>query len=63
MLRLRIQLIQGDVHRAPRSDQSIVLALDHVTTRGECAVFECRYAELKAEGGTVSITAKVTGEK
>ena len=52
---------------APASGQTLALSLDHVTTRGDFAVLECRYARLEAEAGHIVIavtdTALVTNPR
>jgi len=45
------------LHRAPTSDESLSISLDHLTTRGDCAVLECRYAHLDNSLGTITISA------
>jgi serine/threonine-protein kinase len=46
------------LHRSPRSGEPLLVALDHVTTRGETAVLECRYGRLGDDVGPITITAQ-----
>lgn len=45
------------LHRAPKVDEPIALTLDHVTTRGNSAVLECRYERLDENPGPITVTA------
>lgn len=45
------------LHRAPQADETFALVLDHVTTRGDSAVLECRYRRLHENPGAITITA------
>ncbi len=45
------------LHRPPRSGESINIVLDHVTTRGDTSVLECRYGRHLDGLGTISVTA------
>ena len=43
------------LHRAPKSDEALSISLDHLTTRGDCSVLECRYSRLDDPLGTITI--------
>jgi serine/threonine-protein kinase len=45
------------LHRGPQGEESIRISLDHVTTRGDSAVLECRYTRLEDTSGPITITA------
>jgi serine/threonine-protein kinase len=48
----------GPIVRLPRpitAGRSLAIALDHVTTRGDCALLECRYGTLEDEMGAIVI--------
>ncbi len=50
----------GPIVRLPGAmpaDQALAMQLDHVTTRGDSAVLECRYRRVEARPGEVRITA------
>ncbi|MEX2112597.1 MAG: protein kinase [Pirellulales bacterium] len=40
----------------PAAGQTLAIALQHTTTRGDCAVLECRYRQLEEELGAVVVT-------
>ena len=45
------------LNRAPATDQAVTISLDHVTTRGDSAVIECRYGQLGDACGPIAISA------
>ncbi len=45
------------LHEAPQPTQSVTIALNHVTARGDSAVLECRYDRLEEQLGPIIITA------
>ncbi len=44
------------LHAPPGAGKSVALSLEHVTTRGDCAVLECRYREVNDELGAIVVT-------
>jgi serine/threonine protein kinase len=44
------------LHGPQLAGHSLSIALDHVTTRGDCALLECRYSQLEKEMGAIVIT-------
>jgi hypothetical protein len=50
----------GPIVRLPGAlpaDQTLTMLLDHVTTRGDSAVLECRYRRIEGTPGEITITA------
>jgi hypothetical protein len=41
------------LHGPQLAGHSLAIALDHVTTRGDCALLECRYRQLETEMGAI----------
>jgi hypothetical protein len=45
------------LHAPPGAGTTVALSLEHVTSRGDCAVLECRYRQTNEEIGAIVVTA------